>query len=108
MEADNFDTQPDEQSGGDSTVSTSFAQGQLKALIERVERLEDDKKAVSEDIRDVYVEAKANGFDTKVMKLIVKMRKKDRHEREEEEAILDLYLAALGMLPTEETLDDES
>jgi uncharacterized protein (UPF0335 family) len=90
----------------ENTTNTSFAQGQLKSLIERIERLEDDKKVVGEDIKEVYAEAKANGFDTKVMKQIVRLRRKDRHEREEEEAILDLYMQALGMLPT--TLEDEN
>jgi uncharacterized protein (UPF0335 family) len=83
---------------GHNSGATSFAQGQLKSLVERVERLEEDKKAIASDIKEVYAEAKANGFDTKIMRKVVSMRKKDRHEREEEQAILDLYLNALGML----------
>ncbi len=71
--------------------------GQLKAIIERIERLEEEKKALSEDIRDVYAEAKANGFDAKVLRRIVSLRKQDANERKEMEEILDLYLSALGM-----------
>ena len=71
--------------------------GQLKAIIERIERLEEEKKALSEDIRDVYAEAKANGFDAKVLRRIVSLRKQDANERKEMEEILELYLSALGM-----------
>ncbi|KZL20774.1 hypothetical protein PsAD2_01263 [Pseudovibrio axinellae] len=73
------------------------AADQLRALIERVERLEEEKKVIADDIKDVYAEAKGNGFDVKVIRKIVSMRKRKPHEREEEEAILDLYLHALGM-----------
>ena len=79
-------------------MSNSIAGGELKAYIERIERLEEEKAALSGDLRDVYTEAKANGFDTKIMRKIVSLRKKDHAERKEEEAILELYLAALGML----------
>lgn len=72
--------------------------GQLKSLIERIERLEEEKSALGGDIKEVYGEAKANGFDTKVMRRIVAMRKRDAQERKEEEAIMELYLQALGML----------
>ena len=82
-----------------STVQTAVAQGQLRSLIERIERLEEEKKALSADIREVYAEAKANGFDTKIVRKVVAIRKKERHEREEEEAMIELYLNALGMLP---------
>ena len=78
---------------------TSFAQGQLKSLVERIERLEEEKKTIAGDIKEVYAEAKANGFDTKILRKLISIRKKDRNEREEEEAILDLYMSALGMLP---------
>ena len=71
--------------------------GQLKAIIERIERLEEEKKALADDIRDVYAEAKANGFDTKVLRRVVSLRKQDVSERKEQEEILDLYLSALGM-----------
>ena len=84
----------------DETVSTtSVAAGQLRALIERIERLEEEKKEVAEQIKEVYAEAKANGFDTKTLRKVVTLRKKPTEERQEEEALLDLYLSALGMLP---------
>jgi len=70
---------------------------QLRLLIERVERLEEEKKGVSDDIKDVYGEAKAVGYDTKIMKQIVKLRKKSRDARMEEEALLDTYKSALGI-----------
>ncbi len=83
----------------DITTETSqtVAAGQLRAFIERVERLEEDKKTISEDIKEVYAEMKATGFDTKAVRTIVRLRKKDQAERQEEEAMLDLYKAALGM-----------
>ena len=71
--------------------------GHLRAFIERIERLEEEKKALVDDIKDVYGEAKANGFDAKIMKKIVSLRKQDREKRMEEETILELYLASLGM-----------
>lgn len=83
----------------DETVSTTtVAAGQLKSIIERVERLEEEKKEVAEQIKEVYAEAKANGFDAKTLRRVVSLRKKPTEEREEEEALLDLYLSALGML----------
>jgi uncharacterized protein (UPF0335 family) len=78
---------------------TSFAQGQLRSLVERIERLEEEKKAIAGDIKEVYAEAKTNGFDTKIVRKVISIRKKDRSEREEEEALIETYLAALGMLP---------
>jgi uncharacterized protein (UPF0335 family) len=78
---------------------TSFAKGQLKSLVERIERLEEEKKALAGDIKEVYGEAKAHGFDTKILRKVISLRKRDRHEREEEEAMLELYLGALGMIP---------
>ena len=80
---------------------TSFAQGQLKSLVERIERLEEEKQTIAGDIKEVYAEAKANGFDTKILRKVISLRRKDRQEREEEDAILDLYLSALDMLPAE-------
>lgn len=74
---------------------------QLKAFVERIEKLEEEKKTYSDDIRDVYAEAKSGGFDTKAIRKVVKLRRMDAHERAEEEAILDTYLAALGMLAEE-------
>ena len=81
----------------DEQTAHRFAKDQLKAIVERVERLEEEKKAISDDIRDVFAEAKGNGFDVKIMRKIVSIRKQDREKRREEEEILDLYLAALGM-----------
>lgn len=75
-----------------------FAKDQLKAVIERVERLEEEKKAISDDIRDVFAEAKVNGFDVKALRAIVRLRKLDANERQEQEAILETYMNALGML----------
>lgn len=77
--------------------NTGVAGSQLRSFIERIERLEEEKKTLADDIRDVYAEAKGNGFDTKVMRQVIRIRKKDVAERQEEEAILDLYLHALGM-----------
>ncbi len=79
-------------------MSNSVNPGHLRAFIERVEKLEDEKRAISEDIKDVYAEAKGNGFDVKIIRKIVALRKKDRDQRREEEEILDLYLNALGMV----------
>ena len=70
---------------------------QIRSIIERVERLEEDKQAIADDIKEVYAEAKANGFDTKVLRQVVRIRKQDKAERQEQEALLDLYLHALGM-----------
>jgi uncharacterized protein (UPF0335 family) len=78
-------------------ATESVAADQLKAFIERIERLEEEKAALAGDIREVYGEAKGNGFDTKVLRKIVGLRKKDFAERQEEEAILELYMQALGM-----------
>jgi len=83
------------------------AREQLKSVVERIERLEEEKKAIADDIRDVYAEAKANGFDTKVLRQVVSLRKKDLTERQEEEAVRDLYLQALGMLPEFEPQNSE-
>ena len=69
----------------------------LLAFIERIERLEEDKKQVSEDIKDVYAEAKGTGYDVKVIRKVVSIRKQDKDKRREEEEILELFLAALGM-----------
>jgi uncharacterized protein (UPF0335 family) len=78
--------------------ATKFAKDQLKAIIERIERLEEEKKTISDDIRDVYGEAKGNGYDVKALRTIVRMRKQDANERAEQETILETYLQALGML----------
>lgn len=72
---------------------------QLKSIIARVEKLEEEKAGISADIRDVFAEAKGNGFDVKAIRTIIKIRKMDQQEREEQETVLDTYLHALGMLP---------
>jgi uncharacterized protein (UPF0335 family) len=78
--------------------ATKFAKDQLKAIIERIERLEEEKKTISDDIRDVYAESKGNGFDVKALRAIVRLRKQDPNERQEQETILETYMQALGML----------
>ena len=78
--------------------ATRFAKDQLKAIIERIERLEEEKKTISDDIRDVYAEAKGNGYDVKALRTIVRMRKQDADERQEQETNLETYMQALGML----------
>ena len=82
----------------DEATATKFAKDQLKAIIERIERLEEEKKTISDDIRDVYAEAKGNGFDVKALRAIVRLRKQDANERAEQETILETYMQALGML----------
>lgn len=72
---------------------------QLKAFVERVERLEEEKAALASDIREVFAEAKSVGFDTKAMRQIIRIRKQDENERQEQEAVLDVYMRALGMAP---------
>lgn len=83
-------------SGQDITASGGVAADRLRSFIERVERLEEDKKAIMEDMKEVFAEAKGEGYDTKIMRQIIRLRKMDRAERQEMEAILELYLAALG------------
>jgi len=78
-------------------TSQTVAAGQLRAFIERIERLEEEKRTIADDIKEVYLEAKGVGFDTKAVRTIIKIRKKSAAERQEEEAILDLYKAALGI-----------
>ena len=79
-------------------ASTRFAKDQLKAIVERIEHLEEEKKAISGDIRDVYAEAKGNGYDVVALRTVIRLRKQDKHERAEQEAIVDTYLHALGMI----------
>jgi uncharacterized protein (UPF0335 family) len=77
-------------------VLNSTAQNQLKTIVERIERLEEDKAGIMADLKEVYAEAKGNGFDVKTLRKVVRIRKQDRAKRQEEEAILDLYLSAIG------------
>jgi uncharacterized protein (UPF0335 family) len=80
----------------------AVARDQLRSFVERIERLEEEKKTIADDIKDVYGEAKAMGFDTKVLRKVVAIRKQDENDRLEQEAILDTYLHALGMAPEPE------
>ena len=82
----------------DEPPASRFAKEHLKAFVERVERLEEEKKTIADDIRDVYAEARANGFDVKALRTIVRLRKQDADERREHETILETYLLALGMI----------
>ncbi len=79
-------------------TSQTVAAGQLRAFVERIERLEEEKKTIADDIKEVFAEAKGTGFDTKAMRSIIRLRKKDQAERQEEESILELYKAALGIV----------
>lgn len=83
-----FDASPD--------VLTSAAQGRLRTIIERLERLEEDKQAVMLDMKEVFAEAKGQGYDVKILRQVLRIRKQDKAKRQEAEAILDLYLSALG------------
>lgn len=84
------------------------ARDQLRAFVARIERLEEEKKTIADDIKDVYGEAKSMGFDTKVLKKLIGLRKKDEQERQEEELILDTYMAALGMIPQMDMFEDDA
>ena len=75
----------------------NVAADELRLLIERIERLEEEKKGIADDIRDVYSEAKANGYDPKIMRMVVRLRKMETHTRQEQDAILDTYRSALGL-----------
>ena len=89
---------------GHADVLNATAQTQLKSIIERVERLEQEKAEIAEQIKEVFAEAKGNGFDTKIMRQIVKIRRMDQADLDEQETLLDVYLRALGMRPG---MDDE-
>jgi uncharacterized protein (UPF0335 family) len=81
----------------DKAIMSDPIQGdQLKSIVERIERLEEEKKTIADDIKEVYSEAKANGYDVKVLRKVISIRKRDLRERREEEAVLDLYLQAVG------------
>ncbi len=85
-------------STSDPSVFDTSAQGKLKSLIERIERLEEDKAAVATDLKEVYGEAKGEGFDTKIIRKVVRLRAQDKAKRQEEEALIDLYISAIGGL----------
>jgi uncharacterized protein (UPF0335 family) len=78
-------------------MSDSISAEQLRLFIERIERLEEEKKGIADDIKDVYAEAKSTGFDAKTMRAIVRLRKMEKHHRDEAEALLEVYKAALGL-----------
>lgn len=83
----------------------NIAADQLRSIVERIERLEEEKANIASDVRDVYAEAKANGYDAKAIRAVVRLRKMDTHERDEQEYTLDLYKRALGLAPE---LDEEA
>lgn len=83
-------------SGAD--ILNQTAQSQLGSLVARIERLEEEKAEVAENIKEVYAEAKGNGFDTKILRKVIRYRKQDAAKRQEEEAVMDLYLSALGLI----------
>ena len=87
-----------EARSGATASGEGIAREQLKSIVERIERLEEEKQALADDIKEVYAEAKGNGFDTKTLRTVIRIRKQDTSERQEQEALLDLYLQALGML----------
>lgn len=80
-----------------ATVKHTIAKDRIRNFIERIERLEEEKQAIADDIKEVFAEAKGEGFDVKIIRMIIRIRKQDDNERAEQEAILDLYLHALGM-----------
>ena len=87
-------------------AGVGIARDQLKSVIERIERLEEEKQAIADDIKEVYAEAKGNGFDTKIIRQVIRIRKQDTAERQEQEALLDVYLAALGMALSNDQSED--
>jgi uncharacterized protein (UPF0335 family) len=84
---------------GHNSDPAGFAKDQLRSIVERIERLEEEKQALADDIKEVYAEAKGNGFSAPTIRAVVRLRKQDDAERQEKEALLDLYMQALGMLP---------
>ena len=89
---------PDTTAAAEADVLTQAAQGRLKSFVERIERLEEDKVAVQNDLKEVYAEAKGEGFDAKILRKVVRLRAQDKVKREEEAALVDLYLSAIGGL----------
>jgi uncharacterized protein (UPF0335 family) len=87
----------DAPAAGHNSSPAGFASGELRAFVERIERLEEERQVIKGDITDVYGEAKGFGFDTRTIRQVVRLRKQDKAAREEQEALLDLYLSALGM-----------
>ena len=85
-----------DDSSGHPDILNATAQGQLKSIIERIERLEQEKSEIAEQVKEVFAEAKGNGFDVKIIRKVVRIRKMDRAKRQEEDALIDLYLSAIG------------
>ena len=83
------------------TALQASTQNQLRQLIEQIERLEEDKKGIAEDIKDKFLEAKAVGFDVKILRQVIRLRKQSQDDRDEQQAVLETYLHALGMLADE-------
>jgi uncharacterized protein (UPF0335 family) len=88
---------PGHNSGEDNPAQGNIAADRLRSLVDRIERMEEERKAISSDIKDIYVEAKSAGFDTKVLRALIAIRKKEAAEVEEQETLLDVYRRALGM-----------
>lgn len=86
----------DDQSFSNPDVLTAAAQGRLRTIIERIERLEEDKAAIAADVKEVFAEAKGEGYDVKIIRKVIRIRAQDKAKRQEEESILDLYLSAIG------------
>ena len=80
-----------------------IAGDRLKSFVERIERLEEEKRALADDIKEVYAEAKGNGFDVKIMRHVIRLRRIDKDDLDEQDALIDVYKRALGMLPSEES-----
>jgi uncharacterized protein (UPF0335 family) len=91
----------DKKTTSSSDDVNGIAANQLKSFVERIERLEEEKRALAEDIKEVYSEAKGRGFDIKILRKVIALRKRDSQELDEEEALLEVYMRALGMLPAE-------
>ena len=91
-----FATNTGDHMSDDNEVISQTAAGQLKSIIERVERLEQEKSEIAEQIKEVFAEAKGNGFDVKILRKVIRVRKQDRAQRQEEDAIMDLYMVAIG------------
>jgi uncharacterized protein (UPF0335 family) len=95
---DMFDTSPEALAAAAPEEQHAVGQTQLKSFVERIERLEEDKAGVSADLKELYAEVKGNGFDVKTVRKVIKIRKQDRAKRQEEEAMLELYMSTLGEL----------
>lgn len=90
--------EPSHETAAAPANAGGVAKDQLRSIVERIERLEEEKAALASDIKEVYAEAKGNGFDTKTLREVIRLRKRDKAERQEAESILELYLSALGMV----------